>query len=99
MWTWGRGLSLSSPHFPLRPHARARSFRAAMAPKREFEPSANDHEAGSCRQVAPPAFAMGPPAPPRRDRIYVTVAVAQMFWDAGVPMPWGDVHLPHGWHL
>jgi hypothetical protein len=22
-----------------------------------------------------------------------------MFWDAGVPMPWGDVHLPHGWHL
>jgi hypothetical protein len=70
-----------------------------MAPKREFEPSANDHEAGSSRQVAPPAFAMGPPAPPRRDRIYVTVAVAQMFWDAGVPMPWGDVHLPHGWHL
>ncbi|KAK1596761.1 hypothetical protein QYE76_007802 [Lolium multiflorum] len=70
-----------------------------MAPKREFEPSANDHEAGSSRQVAPPPFAMGPPAPPRRDRIYVTVAVAQMFWDAGVPMPWGDVHLPHGWHL
>ncbi|KAK1607170.1 hypothetical protein QYE76_030843 [Lolium multiflorum] len=42
---------------------------------------------------------MGPPATPRRERIYVTVAVAQMFWDAGVPMPWGDVHLPHGWHL
>jgi hypothetical protein len=42
---------------------------------------------------------MGPPATPRRDRIYVTVAVAHMFWDAGVPMLWGDVHLPHGWHL
>ena len=67
-----------------------------MAPKREFEPSANDHEAGSSRQVAPAPFAMGPPATPRRDRIYVTVAVVQMFWDAGVPMPWGDVHLPHG---
>ncbi|KAK1561689.1 hypothetical protein QYE76_018455 [Lolium multiflorum] len=22
-----------------------------------------------------------------------------MLWDAGVPMPRGDVHLPHGWHL
>lgn len=50
-----------------------------MAPKREFEPSANDHEAGSSRPVAPAVFAMGPPAPPRRDWIYVTVAVAQMF--------------------
>ncbi|XP_071680238.1 uncharacterized protein [Lolium perenne] len=39
---------------------------------------------------------MGPPAPPRRDRIYVTVAVARMFRDAGVPMPWRDVHLPTG---
>ena len=91
-------MSLSIPHSPLRPHARARSFRAAMAPKREFQPSANDHEAGSNQRTAPAAFDMGPPAP-IRDRIYITVAVAQMFWDAGVPMPWGDVHLPHGWHL
>ncbi|KAK1697042.1 hypothetical protein QYE76_013739 [Lolium multiflorum] len=53
-----------------------------MAPKREFLPSANDHEAGSSRRIAPAAFDMGPPAPPSRDRIYVTVAVAQMFWDA-----------------
>jgi hypothetical protein len=22
-----------------------------------------------------------------------------MFWEAVVPMSWGDVHLPHGWHL
>ena len=65
-----------------------------MAPKREFEPSANDHEVGSSRPVAPAPFAMGPPATPRRDRIYVTVAVAQMFWDAGVPMPWGTCTSP-----
>ncbi|KAK1609593.1 hypothetical protein QYE76_033266 [Lolium multiflorum] len=70
-----------------------------MAPKHEFEPSANDHEAGSSQPVAPAPFAMGPPATPRRDRIYVTVAVAQMFWEADVPMLWGDVQLPHGWHL
>ncbi|KAK1661303.1 hypothetical protein QYE76_049462 [Lolium multiflorum] len=70
-----------------------------MAPKREFEPAANDHVAGSSRRPAPVVFAMGPSAPLIRDRIYVTVAVAHMFWEAGVPMSWGDVHLPHGWHL
>jgi hypothetical protein len=31
-----------------------------------------------------------------RDRIYVTVVVAQIFWEVGAPMPWCDVHLPHG---
>jgi hypothetical protein len=46
-----------------------------MAPKREFEPAANDHEAGSSQRGPPAAFAMGLPAP-IRDRIYVTVAVA-----------------------
>ncbi|XP_071681422.1 uncharacterized protein [Lolium perenne] len=35
-----------------------------MAPKREFQPSANDHETGSSRPVAPAPFAMGPPATP-----------------------------------
>jgi hypothetical protein len=53
-----------------------------MAPKKEFAPGANDHEAGSSRQIAPAAFSMAPP-PPLRERIYVTVAVAQMFWEAG----------------
>jgi hypothetical protein len=43
-----------------------------MAPKREFEPLANDHEAGSSRRAAPAAFDMGLPMP-MRDRIYVTV--------------------------
>jgi hypothetical protein len=46
-----------------------------MAPKREFEPSANDHEAGSSRRTALVALKMGPPAPPIRDQIYVTVVV------------------------
>ncbi|KAK1682466.1 hypothetical protein QYE76_043314 [Lolium multiflorum] len=46
-----------------------------MAPKREFSPSANDHEAGSSRPVTPAPFAMGPPATPRRGRIYVTIAI------------------------
>jgi hypothetical protein len=69
-----------------------------MALKREFEPSANDHEAGSNRQVAPAPFAMALLAL-QRERVYVTVAVAQIFWEAGSPMPWDDVHLPHGGHL
>nr|XP_051190051.1 uncharacterized protein LOC127303349 [Lolium perenne] len=43
-----------------------------MAPKREFLPSANDHEVGSSRRIAPAAFDMWPPAPLSRDRIYVT---------------------------
>jgi hypothetical protein len=40
-------------------------------------------------------FAMAPPAH-QRERIYVTVVVAQLFWEAGAPMPWCDVNLPHG---
>ncbi|CAA3018951.1 Hypothetical predicted protein [Olea europaea subsp. europaea] len=95
---WGRvgecGPIHSSPHSP--PPLRTSS--AAMAPKREYGRGANDHEAGSSWQIVPAAFAMAPPAA-ERERIYVTVAVAQMFWEAGTPMPWGDVHLPHGWHL
>ena len=59
-----------------------------MAPKREYGRGANDHEAGSSRQIVPAAFAMAPPAPEaerQRQRIYVTVAVAQIFWEAGAP--------------
>lgn len=41
---------------------------------------------------------MAPPAP-ERERIYVTVLVAQPFGEADAPMSWEDVHLPHGWHL
>jgi hypothetical protein len=41
---------------------------------------------------------MGPPTAMRK-RIYVTVVVAQIFWETGAPISWGDVHLPHGWHL
>jgi hypothetical protein len=69
-----------------------------MASKREFELSANDHEVDSSRRAAPVAFDMGPLAA-IRDRIYVTVVVAQNFWEAGAPMSWGDVYLPHGWNL
>jgi hypothetical protein len=78
-----------------------------MAPKCEFEPSGNGHEAGTSRQVTLAAFDMGPPSPirdriyvtvmvaqPVRDRIYVTVVVAQIFWEASAPMLWGDMHLP-----
>nr|XP_051210969.1 uncharacterized protein LOC127328407 [Lolium perenne] len=50
-----------------------------MAPKREFQPSANDHETGSSRPVAPAPFAMGPPATPGRERIYVTPVLASAF--------------------
>ncbi|KAK1645227.1 hypothetical protein QYE76_063032 [Lolium multiflorum] len=76
------------------PHARSSSsFRAAIAPKREFEPSTNDHEAGSSRRAVPTALDMGPLM---RDRIY-GIVVVQIFWEAGAPMSWGDVHLPHGW--
>ncbi|KAK1663944.1 hypothetical protein QYE76_052103 [Lolium multiflorum] len=81
------------PTPPFHSDRTSSTFRAVVAPKREFEPSANDHEAGSSRRAAPAAFDMGPSAP-IRDRIYVTVAVAQMFWEADVPMSWGDVHLP-----
>jgi hypothetical protein len=69
-----------------------------MTLKREFSPSANDHEAVSSRRAVPAAFDMGPSLA-IRDRVYVTVVVAQIFCEAGAPMPWGAMHLPHGWHL
>jgi hypothetical protein len=59
----------------------------------EFEPSANDREAGSSRRATSAAFNMGLPAS-MRDQISVTVVVVQIFWEAGAPMSWGDVHLP-----
>jgi hypothetical protein len=49
-----------------------------MGPKREFEPSANDHDADSSRQVTPAAFAIALLLP-LRDRIYVTVAIARSY--------------------
>ncbi|KAK1661130.1 hypothetical protein QYE76_049289 [Lolium multiflorum] len=49
----GGGLSLSSPHS----HFARSSSPPCMAPKREFEPSADDHEAGSSR----PGFAAADP--------------------------------------
>jgi hypothetical protein len=66
-----------------------------MAPKKE-QRNRNDHEARSSRQVASVAFNMSPPSaePGPHDSIYITVQVAQMFWEAGAPMSWGDVHLP-----
>jgi hypothetical protein len=71
-----------------------------MAPKK-VQRNRNYHEAGSSHQVAlavatPAAFNMSPPPaePEPRDRIYITVRVAQMFWEDGAPMSWGDVHLP-----
>jgi hypothetical protein len=69
-----------------------------MAPKKEFGPGVNDHEAGSSRQIVPTAFLMAPPVA-EHEHIYITVVLAQTFWEAGAPMPWGDVHFPHGWHL
>ncbi|KAK1613109.1 hypothetical protein QYE76_036782 [Lolium multiflorum] len=68
------------------PAARASSKRRRHGPEREFAPSANDHEArhGKSRR----AVRHGAAGDARRERIYVTVAVAQML-DAGVPMPWG----------
>jgi hypothetical protein len=69
-----------------------------MAPKKEFGPGVNDHEAGSSRQIVPTAFLMAPPVA-EHEHIYITVVLAQTFWEAGAPMPWGNIHLPHGWHL
>ncbi|KAK1683453.1 hypothetical protein QYE76_044301 [Lolium multiflorum] len=87
---WGRGtVPIESPLST--PTART-SFRATMASKREFLPSANDHEAGSSRRIAPAAFEMGPPAPPICERIYVTVAVVRL--GCGVPMPRGTCTSP-----
>jgi hypothetical protein len=64
----------SSPHSIGSLHARA------LAPKKkEFGPNANNHEAGSSRQIASAAFSMAPPTV-ESDRIYVTVVAAQMFW-------------------
>jgi hypothetical protein len=34
-----------------------------------------------------------------RARIYATVVVKQIVWEAGALIPWGGVHLPHGWYL
>ena len=25
--------------------------------------------------------------------------VAQLYWELAAPLPWGDAHLPDGWHL
>ena len=29
----------------------------------------------------------------------VSTEVAQIYWETGQPLPWGDAHLPGGWHL
>jgi hypothetical protein len=46
-----------------------------MSSKREFSPSANDHEAGNSWQIVSTPFAMAPPVP-QQEKIYVTVVVA-----------------------
>jgi hypothetical protein len=64
-----------------------------MAPKREFEPNANDHEAGSSRQIAP-----GTVGAAAGEDLRHRGGGADLLggWR---PMPWGDAHLHHGWHL
>ena len=32
-------------------------------------------------------------------RARVSLAVAEIYWETRQPLPWGDVHLPEGWHL
>jgi hypothetical protein len=58
-----------------------------MAPKREFAPGVHDHQAGSSQRIALAAFLMAPSAP-EQEPIYVTIMVAQTFWEAGAPMSW-----------
>ena len=35
----------------------------------------------------------------RAARARVSKEVAAMYWEIKAPLPWGDVHLPDGWHL
>ena len=35
----------------------------------------------------------------RAHRARVSLEVAQIYWEARQPLPWGDAHLPEGWHL
>ena len=35
----------------------------------------------------------------RARRARVSLEVAQIYWERRQPLPWGDVHLPEGWHL
>ena len=35
----------------------------------------------------------------RARRANVSTEVAQIYWETGQPLPWGDAHLPGGWHL
>ena len=39
---------------------------------------------------------------PRRSvarRARVSLEVTQIYWERRQPLPWGDAHLPEGWHL
>jgi hypothetical protein len=31
--------------------------------------------------------------------VYIEVEMARLYAEAGMPLPWLDVHLPHGWNL
>ena len=35
----------------------------------------------------------------RARRANVSTRVTQIYWETGQPLPWGDAHLPGGWHL
>jgi hypothetical protein len=44
------------------------------------------------------SFSISPLAAPRQ-RPYISVEICHRYWNTVTPLPWGDMHLPSGWHL
>jgi hypothetical protein len=64
-----------------------------------FRPGRSEHKAGDHDNGGPRVIRTPDRIHHSERRTYVEVEMPQQYVEAGVPLPWPDVHLPRGLHL
>jgi hypothetical protein len=106
---WPFGVLLNGTTGPRRPHEPypkstvqpptqgLASYHGPEAVIREERPRGVVEPASrTCHRALSPDHAGGQAT---RQHVNISTDVAHTFWDADMPMLWGEVHLPHVWHL